>query len=133
MPKGAVSHRQTYLEKQELLRKNKIAAGLVSERFPNVTEIVLRMTYFQQAANPVLMVRTVNFSPGNYAYFHMECMREGCTNGGFDLTPVVAGLVKSRTKTAKGKIICKGKNESVAPGHASIAYEVVIQSAKGGK
>lgn len=58
----------------------------------------------------------------------MECMRDECTNGGFDLTSVVSALVKSRKKTVKGKISCCGKNENLAAGHASIAYEITIQS-----
>jgi len=128
-----MNSRQNHLEKQELLKKNKLAAGLVSERFPGVTEIVFQMTYYQKVSHPVLMVRTLNFIPTDYAYFRMDCMRDECTNGGFDLTSVVAALVKSKKKTVKGKITCGGKNETVAPGHASIAYEINIQSAKAKK
>jgi hypothetical protein len=104
-----------------------LAAGLVSERYPEVSSIVLQMTYYQKTSDPILMKRTVNFMSNNYASFHMECMREECTNGGFNLAPVVAGLVKNRKKTVKGKLFCNGKNEAVSPGHASIAYEVSIQ------
>jgi hypothetical protein len=85
------------------------------------------MTYFQRTSDPVLMKRTVNFVSNNYASFHMECMREDCTNGGFNLAPVVADLVKNRKKTVKGKLVCCGKNRDLGPGHASIAYEVNIQ------
>ncbi|OGW40993.1 MAG: hypothetical protein A2010_16020 [Nitrospirae bacterium GWD2_57_9] len=130
MPKSVQTHRQNHIERQELLKKNKMAAGLVSERFPGVSEIVLHLTYYQRGPHPVLMVRTMNFSPTDYAYFHMDCMREECKNGGFDLTSVVTGLVKARKKTVKGKICCDGKSPSLAPNHASIAYEVSIQSAK---
>ncbi len=123
-----MNSRQNHLEKQEQLKKNKLAAGLVSERFPGVSEIVFRMTYYQKISQPVLMVRTLNFISTDYAYFRMECMRDECTNGGFDLTAAVAALVKSRKKTSKGKISCCGKNETLAPGHASIVYEITIQS-----
>jgi hypothetical protein len=57
----------------------------------------------------------------------MDCMREECTNGGFDLTSVVAGLVKDHKKSVKGKIVCNGKSETLRFGHASISYEVSIQ------
>ncbi|OGW40311.1 MAG: hypothetical protein A2X58_13575 [Nitrospirae bacterium GWC2_56_14] len=123
-----MNSRQNHLEKQELLKKNKLAAGLVSERYPGVSEIVFRMTYYQKISHPVLMVRTLNFIATDYAYFRMECMRDECTNGGFDLTSAVTALVKSKKKTAKGKISCSGKNENLAAGHASIAYEITIQS-----
>ena len=71
------------------------------------------------------MKRTLSFLPTNYACFHMKCMKEECNNGGFDLAPVVAGLVKTRKKSIKGKIFCHGTNET--RGHASISYEVNIQ------
>ena len=77
-----------------------LASGLVSERLPGVTSIVFRMTYYHKTAGPVLMQRTINFVPSDYACFHMDCMREECTNGGFDLAPVVTSLVKNRKKPA---------------------------------
>lgn len=125
-----MNRRQNYLAKQELIQKNKIATGLVSDRFPGVSGIVFRMTYYLGASNPILMERTLNFRPTDYAYFRLDCMKEECTNGGFDLTSVVAGLIKNRKKACKGKIMCQGKNSALSPGHASIAYVVNVQYAK---
>jgi hypothetical protein len=122
-----MAYRQNYKEKLELTRLSMLAIGLVSERFPGVSSIVFQMTYYQSTLDPVLMKRTLSFLPANYACFHMDCMREECTNGGFDLAPVVAGLVKDRKKSVKGNIFCKGKNETLRLGHARIAYEVSIQ------
>jgi hypothetical protein len=131
MPKSAQTHRQNQLERQELLKKHKVASGLISDRFPGVAQIVFHMTYYQRGVRSVLMVRTVNFTAADYAYFHMDCMQDGCTNGGFDLTPVVAALIRDRKKTVRGKLVCDGKN--AAPHHASIEYEVSIQGSKSGK
>jgi len=125
-----MSPRQNHKERLEINLKNRVAAGLVSDRFPGVQGIVLHMTYYQGVFNPLLMVRTLNFLPADYAYFRMECMKEECTNGGFDLSPVVSTLVKGRKKTGKGKILCSGKNSAVAPGHARIDYEISIQYGK---
>lgn len=104
-----------------------IASGLIADRLPSVSSIVFRMTYYQRTAGPVLMERTVNFIPSDYACFHMDCLREECTNGGFDLTPVVRGLVKNRKKSVKGNIYCHGKNENLRYGHASVAYEIRVE------
>ena len=123
-------NKQSYVEKMELKKNAMLAAGLVSERYPEVSSIVLHMTYFQRTPDPVLMKRTVNFVCNNYASFHMDCVREECTNGGFNLAPVVSALVKNRKKTIKGKLVCTGKNDTIRPGHASIAYEVNIQYKK---
>ncbi len=124
-------NRQSYKEKKELERATMVAAGLVSERYAGVSNIEFQMTYYQRGLHPVLMTRTLSFLPANYATFHLKCMQEGCTDGGYDLAPVVAGLANSRKKTVKGKIFCHGTNDTV--GHASIAYEVKIQYSKPAK
>ncbi len=122
-------NKQSYMEKQELRKNAMLAAGLVSERFPGVSSIVLSLTYYQRTSDPVLMKRTVSFFPTHYACFHLDCMREECTHGGFDLTPVITSLIKNRKKSIQGKIVCSGKVENRRPGHASIAYEVSVQYA----
>jgi hypothetical protein len=125
--------KQNYKEKLELKRDAMLAAGLVADRLPGVSNIVLHMTYYQRTAGPILMKRTKSFFPTDYACFRMDCMRDDCTNGGFDLTPVVAGLVKNRKKSVKGSIMCRGKSETLRHGHASISYEVSIEYSKRAK
>ncbi|HAR46432.1 MAG: hypothetical protein A2X56_06735 [Nitrospirae bacterium GWC2_57_13] len=120
--------RMTYKEKQGLERAALAATGLVSERHAGISGIEFQMTYYRRGPDAVLMKRTLSFTPGDYAGFHLKCMEDGCTGGGFDLAPVVAGLVNSRKKSIKGKLFCHGDNHSV--GHASIEYEVNIQYAK---
>lgn len=120
-----MNHRQSFRQKVELERTALAALGLVSERYAGVSNIEFRMTYYHRGVDSVLMTRTLTFSPADYAGFHMKCMEDGCTGGGFDLAPVVAGLAKSHKKTMKGKVYCHGMN--LAFGHASIAYEVNIR------
>jgi hypothetical protein len=117
--------RQSYKEKQAQERAALVAFGLVSERYSGVSGIEFHMTYYQRGLDPVLMRRTLSFLPANYASFHMKCMHDGCTDGGYDLAPVVAGLVKSCKNSVKGKIFCHGTNDTL--GHASIGYEVNVQ------
>ena len=124
---------QNYKEKLEIKKNAILSSGRVSERLPDVSSIVFRMTYYQRTAGAILMTRTVNFVPTDYACFHLDCTREECTNGGFDLAPVVANLVKSRKKSGKGNLSCRGKSESLRFGHASIAYEVNIEYNKRSK
>jgi hypothetical protein len=120
-----MNHRQSFRQKQELERIALAALGLISEQHAGVSKIEFLMTYYQHGLDAVLMKRTLSFSPSNYADFHMKCMSDGCTGGGFDLAPVVAGLAKSRKKTTKGKFYCHGVNHAF--GHASLGYEVNIQ------
>ncbi len=110
-----------------------VANGLISDRYPGVSNIELRMTYYQRTVDPVLMKRTVSFTPTNYACFRMDCMRDECSNGGFDLTPVITSLVKNRKTSVKGNIACQGKTENLGHNHASIAYEVNVEYCKSKK
>jgi hypothetical protein len=122
-----MAHRQNYLVRMEQKKEDKIAAGLVSEHYPKVSGMVIHMTYYQKALNPVLMLRTVNFFPTSYAYFNMECMIKGCVDGGFDLTSIIDNLIKNHKKSAKGKMVCCGENDSLSPDHAHISYEISIK------
>jgi hypothetical protein len=110
----------------DLAKQQRIASGLVSERFPGVSGIVIHMTYFRKGLNPVLMVRTVNILPGTHAYFNMACMISGCTGGGFDLTSVITEMVKKHQKLKKGSLVCGGKIADMKSDHANIDYEVSI-------
>ena len=130
---GEMIRKQSYREQLEAKKNIMLAAGLVSERFPGVTNIELRMTYYQRTVDPVLMKRTVSFCPSNYAFFRLDCTREECTKGGFDLSPVIASLVKNRKPSVKGNISCHGRTGTLGHGHASIAYEINIQYSKNRK
>lgn len=118
--------REDYLTRIEMREKKKIEAGLVSDCFPEVSDMVIKMTYYHKASNPVLMVRTVNISTSSYAYFTMQCMNKKCTNGGFELTPVIHDMVKNQKITQKGRLVCCGDNDAISPDHASISYEISI-------
>jgi len=122
-----MANRHNYALKMELKKQNNVAAGLVSDRFPAVSGMVIQMTYYRKGANPVLMLRTINVLPTSYAYFKMDCMIKGCDGGGFDLTSIVADMVKTHKKIKKGALSCCGKVDTLEGDHASIEYETVIQ------
>ena len=103
--------------------QQRIDAGSVAERFPEVAGIVVSMTYNQKGIKSLL--RTLNFSPASYAFFRVECLSKECVDGGFDLTQVITGMVKSRAEAANGALGCKG-NDSFAD-HADIVYEIAIR------
>ncbi|MBS1112984.1 MAG: hypothetical protein H6Q92_747 [Nitrospirae bacterium] len=124
---GEMAHKQNYLERMERNKQRKLESGLISERFPEVSDIVVHMTYYQKAVNPVLMSRTINFWPTHHAYFNMDCMKKDCVDGGFDLTSVIINMIKHQKKSAKGKLNCHGSVIPPASEHASIDYEITIK------
>ncbi|MEW6001120.1 MAG: hypothetical protein AB1638_00490 [Nitrospirota bacterium] len=121
-----MAQRQNYVERAELNKKRRLEAGLVSERFPEVSDIAIHMTYYQKGETRILMVRQVNFWPSRYAYFNMDCLVKGCVDGGFDLTSVIKDMIKNHKKSEKGKLLCNGKGETLSSDHASVAYEISI-------
>ena len=125
-----MANRNNYAAKAELHKQRKSAAGLISEHFPQVAGMVIQLTYYQDRANSLLMVRTVNVFPTSSAYFRMDCMTKGCEDGGFDLTSVIRGMIRDKKREKKGRIECRGKGESVSAGHASVEYDIAIRYLK---
>jgi hypothetical protein len=128
-----MANRQEYIKKMELKKPARQQAGLLSERFSKVSGIVINITYFHNAENPVLMERKINVFPSSYAYFNMECMIKGCDNGGFDLTSVIANQIKHHKTSVKGKMDCKGEHGDLTTDRASIAYEINVKYNKSSK
>ncbi len=119
--------RSAQLQRREQRAQMDLEAGLVSENFPIVSKITLVLTYYHVGAMPVLMVRTINYRPDSVANFKISCAIPGCESGGFDLTKVIAVVVKGHKNTLKGKLACKGKNESFGKNHASIDYDISVE------
>ncbi len=107
--------------KQEVMRQ-KCEAGSVANRFPEVASIIMNMTYNQKGTKSIL--RTFHFTPRSYAFFTVNCLRQECVDGGFDLTQVITTMVRNRRVDAKGSLSCKGTSST---SHSDIVYEVAIQ------
>jgi hypothetical protein len=108
--------------KQEIMRQ-KCEAGSVATRFPEVASIIMNMTYNQKGTRSIL--RTFHFTPNSYAFFVVNCLRQDCVDGGFDLTQVITAMIRNRRADAKGTLSCKGTDSSTI--HSDIIYEVAIQ------
>jgi len=103
--------------------QQKSEAGLLAARFPEVEDIAISMVYDQIGLNKSLL-RTVNFFPGSYAFFRIDCVNKDCVDGGFDLTKVITATIGKHGYSAKGKLCCQGTGP--AEGHSAITYEVDI-------
>lgn len=122
-----MNYKPSFREKQEQKKLSMLAAGLISDRYPGVSSIACQLTYYQRTVNPVLMERTISFSPSSYAVLHMSCLRDGCVKGGFDLAPIINGLIKNRKTSGSGRIACESSSHSLGPDHAVLAYRVNIE------
>jgi hypothetical protein len=102
-------------------------AGLISRRFPEVSSIVVDMEHRRNGISPILILRTLNFSSGSDAYFHVECLNRDCKDctDGFDLDQVVAAMIRSHTSSREGLLDCEGNG--LTSSHVNISYKVTIQ------
>jgi hypothetical protein len=103
-------------------RQQKIDAGLVTTIFPDVESIVINMTYRQRGLSQSLP-RIVNFFPGSYAFFTVDCLNKECVEGGFDFSRIINGMVSNHKTASKGELGCQG---GPSTGHSDIVYEVAI-------
>jgi hypothetical protein len=111
------------MEKKQEIMQQRRDSGSVATNFPEVANIIMHMTYNQRGAKSIL--RTFNFTPGSYAFFVVNCLRQDCVDGGFDLTQVVTNMIRNRRIEVKGSLSCTGTDSST--NHSDIVYEVAIQ------
>lgn len=109
---------QTRIERNQ----RKLDAGFMSKQFPEVASIVINMIYNQHGNRTVR--RTLNFYPGSYALFRVDCLSDDCVNGGFDMTGIISSMVRNHSETSKGELGCD--DSGPRPDHSSIVYEVAI-------
>jgi len=119
---NSINSRKNAARKDRIQRK--LDAGLVDAMFPEVTGIVINMTYTQRGIQKSLP-RIVNFFPGSDALFRIDCLCKECVDGGFDLTQVITGMVRNRRERAVGDLSCEGSGAS--DDHSKIDYNVSIQ------
>lgn len=106
-------------------KQQQMEAGFISGLFPSVIKITINMMYSQTGALEPLS-RTVNFFPGSYAIFKVNCLCAECAEGAFDFTKIISAMVQTRKTASKGKISCESCS---APECLDVAYSVTIKYA----
>lgn len=120
----------TYREKCDARMERtqqRLDSGLISKRFPEVSSIVVDMEHHRNGISAILILRTLNFSSGSHAYFHVECLNRDCKDctEGFNLDQVVAAMVRSHAFSREGQLDCEGNG--LTSSHVNISYKVTIQ------
>jgi hypothetical protein len=121
-----MTYREKCDEKTERMHQ-KHNAGSISKRFPEISSIVVDMEHRRSGIRPILILRTLIFSSGSHAYFHVECLNRDCKDcaEGFDLEQVVAAMIRSHSSLREGRWDCEGN--SLTSGHVNISYKVTIR------
>jgi hypothetical protein len=109
-------------EAWEERKRQMLAAGLVSDRFPEVSSIVVTIDYSRGSFSAVH--RTMNFYPGSQAFFKISSLGEESDAGGLDLTRFIHKMIGSHAKSAKGAYNGGRKDPDLV--HQNVDYEVAI-------
>ena len=112
-------------EVKNALLREKERSRLISERFPDVVSIVIKMNYRSDGATS--LKRTLKYYPENRAFFKVNCLSDGCEKGGLNLTRIINSVIKRHLKGDKGNLRCTHRNSDVV--HALMSYEVSIKYA----
>ena len=113
-----IARNAAWVERQRQI----LAAGLVSERFPGVSSIVVTMNY-NRGRNSALL-RTLNFYPNSPAFFKVSPLGDGGEDGAPDLTNFISNMIGAHKKSAKGESTCGRGEEGVVP--PKVDYEVAV-------
>ncbi len=105
-------------------RQQKLDSGLISEHFPEVSNIIINVKNLHGKKNPITISRDFRFWPDSSAYFTLECLIKGCMNGGFDLTKAITTMIKNQKDSVEGELCCKGDN--LSSDHSRIYYKISI-------
>lgn len=109
-------------EAWEERKRQMLDAGLMADRFPDVSSIIVTMDYSRGTFSAVH--RTMNFYPGSPAFFKISSLGEGSDEGGLDLTRFIHKMIGSHQKLAKGAF--NGDRKDPAIVHPNVDYEVAI-------
>ena len=109
-------------EAKEERDRQRAAAGLLSESFPAVTLIVVKMTYRKKGKESLL--RTLSYYPTSAFFFKMSCLGEGCSDGELDLTWLITEMLRSNRKLSKSGLSCSGTDPAAI--HAEIDCHIAI-------
>jgi hypothetical protein len=106
--------------------QRRLDAGIMSRHYPEVASIVISMMYKQKGpADPIR--RILNFSPGSYAFFRVDCLSDDCVDGGFDMSWIITSMIRNRSELSNGELGCDDSGPRAD--HSNIAYEIAIQYA----
>jgi len=116
-----LARNEAWAERQRQMRD----AGLVSERFPGVSSIVVTMNY-NRGRNSALL-RTLNFLPGSPAYFKISPLGDR-DDGAPDLTDFISRMIRAHKRSAKGEF--SGGRDDEGTVNPNVDYEVAISYAR---
>jgi hypothetical protein len=108
----------SFRQQQESWRRAYADAPSLRERFPQVEQLVLEMTFTDLQAFGTYSAQMRSFSPPAKAFFAIACPRTLCLDGGFDLDSVIRSMLACGGTTGGGTLECQGWLDPARPENA---------------
>lgn len=80
----------------------------ISEIYGDIGRITLFIAFEEADSESEPNYQQIIFTPETEAGFRLDCSRDACVGGGFDLAPVVADMVRHQESRGHGKLACGG-------------------------
>ena len=87
---------------------NAPAHATISDLYPEVRRLTLFIAFQEADAESEPNYQQIIFTADTEAVFRLDCSRDHCAGGGFDLTPLVDEMMKNHESMAHGKLSCEG-------------------------
>ncbi len=119
---------QAWLKQQE-----RISAGLIKDKYPNVKSISIKRTFIDDAGKKLTNSSKdwgVRIDTAD-AIFNMDCPLYECVDGGFDLTKDITEMMKNGIMHIAGEQTCPGWQDEERVGNfhclTQLQYEIDIE------
>lgn len=97
-----------YKQQRERRRRAYASTPNLSEQFPQVEQLVIRMTFTDPSGRANHSPQMHSFSPAGRAFFEVPCPFSACIDGGFDLNPIIADILNHSGQETSGTLDCQG-------------------------
>jgi hypothetical protein len=108
-----------FKRQREARRRAYAEAGCLRERFPDVEQVILEITFTDRRGIGTYSSQLHTFSPSAKAFFEVACPRTLCIDGGFDLANIILGMLARDGSTSTGTLECNGWLD---PAHTETAH-----------
>ena len=108
----------SYKRQQEAWRRAYADTLSLRERFPQVEQLAVHMTFTDAMGVGRCSAQMRSMSASAKAFFAIPCPRTLCLDGGFDLDAIVLDLIDSGAPLSAGTLQCRGWVDPKRADHA---------------
>lgn len=104
------------------------AHATISELYPDVGRIMLFVAFEEADSESEPNYQQIIFTAGSEAAFRLDCSRDACVGGGFDLAAPIDEMLKAGESRAHGVLACEGTlDPGGTPCSLRAEYRIIVE------